>query len=1075
MHIKEFSIDGFGIFSDCLVQDLPAGLIVVAGNNECGKSTLMQFFRMILFGPNRGKSNPYLPLAGGQHGGRIRFVMKDGREILVERVGKKITIVDSEKTLNNEASEYLLNHLDRQTFERVFAMGLDDLQGFDILTEENAQARLMAAGAGLGAASVPETLKKLNKKIEELLKPGGRAQKIPKLKKQLNLVQSEINSLRQSSSRYAEVEKERVSLKKNLAEMQSKREQLFLRRERLRKLEDMRDAWVRLHHNLDQIEQFVHAKAFPAGGEETLKALKETILELEASRQKGEQEEQSLVTQLEQLDRQPLLTEHHLEIEGLVAEREKYSTALEEKQQQAYETEQANSNFKKRLNELGPHWTEERMLKADTSVQTRQIVQKYIKEINTQSQLSTAAENDYRIATDQMEDADSERELKDQALQQIATPEITDPDELKKQRKLLRVAQETLRRILSLETANETKEDMLLAYETQIRRTDPSDSTPISVVPRWISIGTLAFGFLSGGTLYFMANTDSTSTLWKAVGIFLIAIGAITPLIFAWLNAIVRQQGETFKNTRGAENKKAIETLQSTQRAIEQNKAELEELRSRLRSAAGTLSLTDEQGVDPEYLSRLDSLLEETQEHQRLWLAGKRESKVATDLFNKRKNLQQRAKEKLEEQLELSNKKQSQWESWLGARGFDQDVLPEQFEVVLKAIEAARIAKDQSKTQVGRLDTLETYISETGTRLLGLCQQLNFPSENRHANAETIDILQTRLTRATAVEAQYNNLTQQISASQKNLRQIETQLTEKRREYRQLLEDAGSSDELEFASKSQSHLNWKNLDRQISEDRLQLSTTAGGSEILEEMERELSNQSPEEITLERDATAQELQNIIDTISQSERRVGELDKTLKDMAINEALSHKLLEQNSLTEQIHRASLDWAKLAVYRSLLQKARDVHERDRQPQVIQAADRYLSIMVDDRYKLVSSMDEDTIQLEAKDLKRKTEGHWSSGLSDQTYLATRLGMATQFGQQSEPLPLILDDVLVRFDPDRRRAAMHALLKAAEEQQIFLFSCHPEVIDDLNQIQSSPLSPAVPVRSFSISNGKLSKI
>ncbi|MGB1926850.1 MAG: AAA family ATPase, partial [Rubripirellula sp.] len=108
MYIKEFSIDGFGIFSDCSVRNLPNGLVVIAGDNECGKSTLMQFFRMVLFGPARGKKNTHPPLLGGQHGGRIRLVMQDCREILVERIGKKITIED----YNNECKKAVMKYTD---------------------------------------------------------------------------------------------------------------------------------------------------------------------------------------------------------------------------------------------------------------------------------------------------------------------------------------------------------------------------------------------------------------------------------------------------------------------------------------------------------------------------------------------------------------------------------------------------------------------------------------------------------------------------------------------------------------------------------------------------------------------------------------------------------------------------------------------------------------------------------------------------------------------------------------------------------------------------------------------------
>ena len=112
------------------------------------------------------------------------------------------------------------------------------------------------------------------------------------------------------------------------------------------------------------------------------------------------------------------------------------------------------------------------------------------------------------------------------------------------------------------------------------------------------------------------------------------------------------------------------------------------------------------------------------------------------------------------------------------------------------------------------------------------------------------------------------------------------------------------------------------------------------------------------------------------------------------------------------------------------------------------------------------------MQLEGQDRKRKMEDHWSSGLSDQTYLATRLGMATQFASQSEPLPLILDDVLVRFDPTRRRAAAEALLDAAQHQQVFLFSCHPEVVQELGEVVSARHEGTVPLRSFEIVDGTL---
>ena len=115
MYFRGLHIDGFGIFHDCDVRDLPNGLIVFSGENECGKTTLMQFFRTVLFGPPRGSKNTYAPLHGGRHGGRLELLMGDGRNIIVERIDKKVTISDDSGTAKREPSEYLLNGVDRQT------------------------------------------------------------------------------------------------------------------------------------------------------------------------------------------------------------------------------------------------------------------------------------------------------------------------------------------------------------------------------------------------------------------------------------------------------------------------------------------------------------------------------------------------------------------------------------------------------------------------------------------------------------------------------------------------------------------------------------------------------------------------------------------------------------------------------------------------------------------------------------------------------------------------------------------------------------------------------------------------
>ena len=88
MRISSLSIEGFGLFHDTSLPDLPPGLIVFQGENEAGKSTLLGFIRQILFNfPRRNSSeeSDYPPLAGGRHGGRLGVVTSSGKEYSIER------------------------------------------------------------------------------------------------------------------------------------------------------------------------------------------------------------------------------------------------------------------------------------------------------------------------------------------------------------------------------------------------------------------------------------------------------------------------------------------------------------------------------------------------------------------------------------------------------------------------------------------------------------------------------------------------------------------------------------------------------------------------------------------------------------------------------------------------------------------------------------------------------------------------------------------------------------------------------------------------------------------------------
>jgi uncharacterized protein YhaN len=70
----------------------------------------------------------------------------------------------------------------------------------------------------------------------------------------------------------------------------------------------------------------------------------------------------------------------------------------------------------------------------------------------------------------------------------------------------------------------------------------------------------------------------------------------------------------------------------------------------------------------------------------------------------------------------------------------------------------------------------------------------------------------------------------------------------------------------------------------------------------------------------------------------------------------------------------------------------------------------------------------------------------SDGTRDQLYLALRLAALDRYLEQHEPMPLILDDLLITFDDDRAAAILLELAEQARRTQILLFTHHAHLVD-----------------------------
>ena len=175
MRIEGWSIDGFGILRDMEVDGLTSGVTVFLGQNEAGKSTLLAFLRAMLFGfpDKRGRENPYPPLAGGRHGGRLTLREQSGLWTVTRYSDERRSVdigAPDRRPGSEEDLRRLLSGVDATLFRSVFAFGLDELQRFATLDAEGVRERIFSVGISGAGQSARAVLKQLAGQEALLLK-----------------------------------------------------------------------------------------------------------------------------------------------------------------------------------------------------------------------------------------------------------------------------------------------------------------------------------------------------------------------------------------------------------------------------------------------------------------------------------------------------------------------------------------------------------------------------------------------------------------------------------------------------------------------------------------------------------------------------------------------------------------------------------------------------------------------------------------------------------------------------------------------------------------------------------------
>lgn len=286
--------------------------------------------------------------------------------------------------------------------------------------------------------------------------------------------------------------------------------------------------------------------------------------------------------------------------------------------------------------------------------------------------------------------------------------------------------------------------------------------------------------------------------------------------------------------------------------------------------------------------------------------------------------------------------------------------------------------------------------------------------------------------------AEKNN---QHAAYEKEMSKLEMDWASCKREMEALFRLVNAKDAEDFAEKVNAHENHDRLLKEWKDVKQDLRLYAGSDEDFNRLWSSLETGEYDIWMEEYQKLSKEIEKKMTDIGTLQQQQGAVRNEIFRLAGDHTITKMLQKKKEVEAEISSSLEEWLVHLFTQYILEKTQERYESGKQPQVVASANRFLSEMTNGKYSLVIDSNKKDVGIIDGTHHVKDAKIWSSGTGDQVYLSIRLAMALSFGKQIEPLPIVLDDIFVRFDEGRQRETLRFLMELGKEQQIFLFTCH----------------------------------
>jgi uncharacterized protein YhaN len=461
------------------------------------------------------------------------------------------------------------------------------------------------------------------------------------------------------------------------------------------------------------------------------------------------------------------------------------------------------------------------------------------------------------------------------------------------------------------------------------------------------------------------------------------------------------------------------------------------------------------------------------------WLEQTRRNRAEIDAQTKQREIDlQDYQSQVENHNQLCSRftdLQERWWSSLATLALPKDATPEQTNIVLGQVFELQQLSDEADSIRRNIDSHQMLIDQYEQDVLALAKHplaglsttqpikaqptTDQPTDLPPDTQRLVRSLELTKSQADKMKTQRIGLLNQVQKLQTRLEEVVCQQNELEHDLAQMMQSAETTTEESLVEVARKARSLHQLATQLNSLRDLLYKSCDNQDIDAFIEK-IRSLNPDELALDKRQNEEDIESLQRQSDEALQNYTKLTEQQRQFDTSGRASYLATEALGVAAEIEECVHELAVLRLASTALLAGIEKYRQANEDPILKRAsdlfrnltlDRYqgIEIEIDEAGKHILVGRRCNPDAEQNNPTRVAIEQMSDGTRDQFFLALRLASIEQWNAAHEPMPLIVDDILVHFDDQRSTATLKQLAVLSNQTQVVFFTHHKHLIELAN--------------------------